>query len=80
MGKTPKENPEDRKARLRERRISSLERDTATQQTAADLTSDLKSIYGFRGIPLAFGQVGTTVKPVTRPKPLPVSDRGGSNR
>lgn len=74
------ESAEDRRARLRERRISGIERDTATQQTAADLTSDLKSVYGFRGIPLAFGQVGTTVKPVTRPKPLPVSDRGGSNR
>jgi hypothetical protein len=77
MGKAPKENPEDRKARLRERRIAGIERDTATQKTAADLTSDLRSIYGFRGIPLMFGSMGAPAKPTRPPMPRPL---GGSNR
>ena len=75
MGKTPKEDPADKAARLRERRISGIERDTATQKTAADLTSDLRSIYGFRGIPLNFGTVGA----VAKPKPIPVQPRGRNN-
>lgn len=56
MGKPKGESPEDQAARLRERRISSIERDRASQMTAKDLTSDLKSVYGFRGIPLMFGR------------------------
>lgn len=55
MGKTPKEDPQDKAARLRERRISAMERDSATQRTAGDLTADLRSVYGLRGLPLAFG-------------------------
>lgn len=67
MGRTPKENPEDRKARLRERRISEIERSTATQNTAGDLTADLRAVYGLRGIPLQFG----SAPPPPTPKPKP---------
>jgi len=54
MGK-PKEDPEDKKARLRERRLSQLERQDATQNNAAGLTSDLSAVYGLRGISM-FGK------------------------
>jgi hypothetical protein len=47
MGPKPKgESAEDKKARLRERRLTGLERDRATQQTAQGLTTDLMSVYG----------------------------------
>ncbi len=68
MGKTPKENPEDRAARLRERRIASIERDSATQKTAGDLTADLRSVYGLRGIPLQFGSGPSPTAAPARPK------------
>jgi hypothetical protein len=44
----PKEDPEDRKARLRERRLTDIERARALQENAADLTSELRAIYGLR--------------------------------
>ncbi len=44
--KTPKEDPADRAARLRERRITELERGETAQETAAGLTSDIRAIYG----------------------------------
>lgn len=56
--KPPGESAEDRAARLRERRIAGIERDTASQGTAGDLTADLRSVYGLRGIPLMFGAMG----------------------
>lgn len=46
MGSKPKESAESKKARQRERRLSGLERDRATAQTASDLTSDIMSVYG----------------------------------
>lgn len=48
--KGPKEDPEDRKARLRERRMSLLEQQRTTQQTAGDLTQDFRSVYGLGGL------------------------------
>lgn len=42
----PKESKEDKKARLRERRLSQMERDKATQETSSDLTNDLRAVYG----------------------------------
>jgi len=70
MGKAPKEDPQDKAARLRERRISQMERDSATQRTAGDLTSDLRSVYGLRGLPLVFGSAPVSGAPglTTRPK------------
>lgn len=46
----PRENPADKQARQRERRLSSMERSRATQDNAAGLTSDLRAVYGLRNI------------------------------
>lgn len=43
---TPKEDPEEKKARLRERRQSELERNEAANETASGLTRDLRAVYG----------------------------------
>jgi hypothetical protein len=48
--KSPKEDPEDKAARLRERRITDVERSEATQRNAAGMTSDLATIYGLKGL------------------------------
>lgn len=45
----PKEDPKDKAARLRERRISEIEQRQAAQQQASGLSSDLTSVYGFTG-------------------------------
>lgn len=71
MGR-PKENPEDKKARLRERRLSGLEQDKSAMGTAADLTTDLRAVYGLRGLPLlpsvaASMPVKKPAMPSTRP-------------
>ena len=55
--KSPKEDPADKAARLRERRISELERSMATEKQAGGLMSDIGSVYGIRSIPL-FGMAG----------------------
>lgn len=57
MGK-PKEDPEDKKARLRERRMSELERARVSQKASFGMTSDLASVYGLRGLSM-FGTAGT---------------------
>lgn len=57
MGSRPKENPADKKARLRERRMSTLERARAAEDQAGGLTADLRAIYGSR----------RTVRPTTNP-------------
>lgn len=46
MGSKPKEDPADKKARLRERRLSEIDRKTASEENAAGLTADLRGIYG----------------------------------
>jgi|GEM_PF-5736452 len=48
----PKEDPKDKAARLRERRITDVERQKATEQAAGGLTSDLRAVYGLRGLSL----------------------------
>lgn len=48
----PKEDPADKKARLRERRMSELELQQSAQQNARGLATDLFSVYGMtRGAP-----------------------------
>lgn len=47
MGK-PKEDPADKKARLRERRLSEIERMGASQNNAAGLSADVRAIYGMQ--------------------------------
>ena len=46
--KSPKEDPADKKARLRERRAAELERVSATQRLAQGLTGDIRTTYGNR--------------------------------
>jgi len=43
---TPKENPEAKAERERERRLAQKERRRATEELASGLTSDLRSVYG----------------------------------
>jgi hypothetical protein len=42
----PKEDPEDRKQRIRERRLSELELSKSAQENARGLSTDLFSVYG----------------------------------
>lgn len=75
----PKEDPEAKKDRLRERRISLIERRNAAEQSASGLTSDLRGVYGLSGLSL-FGVPGAKPKPAaakTYYGPLPYS---GLNR
>lgn len=60
----PKEDPADKKARLRERRLSEIDRRTAAQENAAGLTSDLRSIYGTA----KFTGPSTPFTPIGKPK------------
>lgn len=67
--KTPKEDPQDKAARLRERRLSELEQDQAAQDTAKGLTTDIRAVYGLRALSL-FGTPGRPappVAPITKP-------------
>lgn len=49
MGKKPKgEDPADKAARLRERRMTEVERQKSTEESAAGLAADIRSIYGQR--------------------------------
>lgn len=65
MGK-PKEDPADKAARERERRITDVERQKTGEQQAAGLTTDLRAVYGLRGMPNIFG----TAKRADAPKPI----------
>ena len=53
----PKEDPQAKKDRERERRLSLLDRRQAAEKTAGGLTSDLRSVYGLRGLSM-FGKRG----------------------
>lgn len=68
MGPSNKEDPEDRNARLRERRESLLERRMAAEEQARDMTTDYSSVYGVRNISM-FGMPGTKPKPKATPAP-----------
>lgn len=71
----PKENPEDRKARLRERRMSLLEQDRAARTSARDLTGDIGRTYGLRGLSM-FGMRGTAMEaPAASPVRRPVREQ-----
>jgi len=62
----PKEDPEDKKARLLERKKSTLERRRAAQKNAGGMTSDMRSVYGLDGISM-FGMAGTQKAPASKP-------------
>lgn len=57
MGPSNSEDPEDRKARLRERRLSLLENRRAAEKTSTGLTTDLGSVYGLQSLSM-FGKPG----------------------
>jgi hypothetical protein len=47
MGRKPQgEDPADKAARLRERRMTDVERAKSTEESAAGLSADIRSIYG----------------------------------
>lgn len=82
--KTPRENPDDKAARLRERRMSELERSRTVQTQARDLTGDVRRIYGNRvsmfGLVKPKGSAAPSGKSST---PLPWAQGGsfyGGNR
>lgn len=65
----PKEDPADRAARLRERRMSEIDQMRAGEANAASLTSDLKSTYNFsRGLFAGIKPSVFTKKPTVAPK------------
>lgn len=61
----PKEDPEDRKARLRERRLAQLERRRASEQNASGASRDLGAVYDLRALSM-FSQARPSVVPGTR--------------
>jgi hypothetical protein len=48
--KAPKEDPQAKADRLRERRLTELDQTAAAQDQAAALTSDLRAVYGLKGL------------------------------
>lgn len=79
--KTPKEDPADKAARERERRISELEQSQATQEQAAGLTSDIGAVYGLRSLSLFSRKKPTTPYPPSVPTtPRAPTPRGRDNR
>lgn len=50
MGRPKGESEEDKKARLRERRITEVNRTQQAEKTASGLTTDLRAIYGLRNM------------------------------
>ena len=55
----PKEDPADKAARMRERRLSEIERTQSTEDSAGGLTSDLRAVYGMKGLKKMTGQKGS---------------------
>jgi hypothetical protein len=52
------ESKEDKQARKRERRITDLARNETAQDTASGLTSDLRAVYGMKGMVPVSGTAG----------------------
>lgn len=70
----PTEDKDAKKDRLRERRLSLLDRRETAEETAGGLTSDLRAVYGLRGLSM-FGKRGSSVAPPPAPKAPKVNDR-----
>jgi hypothetical protein len=73
----PKEDPQDRAARERERRITDVDRRQSSEKGATSLTTDLRAIYGLRNLPM-FGTRGAGVAP--KAKGVSGEMRSGSDR
>ena len=70
MGPKNNEDPEDRKARLRERRTSLLDRRNAAESNAGGLTNDLRAVYGISSL-FNFGAPGTKPASTSAKKSAP---------
>lgn len=55
----PKEDPEAKRDRLRERRLSLLERRRSAEKNATGLTRDIQNVYGLGGLSM-FDMSGST--------------------
>jgi hypothetical protein len=71
----PKESREDLAARRRERRLSEIDRTASAEEQAAGLTTELRAIYGLRGIPM----MGGALPPASRPKGVSPIKVGNAN-
>tara|TARA_R110000851_G_scaffold308778_1_gene467891 strand:+ start:24666 stop:24884 length:219 start_codon:yes stop_codon:yes gene_type:complete len=70
----PKEDRDAKKDRLREQRLSLIDRRKSAEETAGGLTTDLRSVYGLGGLSL-IGQRGTKKATATVATPKAVTDR-----
>ena len=75
----PKEDPEAKKDRERQRRMSVLDRRETSEEAAGGLTSDLRAVYGLKGLSM-FGARGTSKPAAAKTgtaatSPRPVHDR-----
>lgn len=78
MGGGYEEDPADKKARLRERRITDVERQKSAQDMASGLTSDIRAVYGMKGLIPVSGKA-TAPKKSSTPNMFTVA-RSGSDR
>ena len=70
----PKEDPDAKKNRVREQRLSLIDRRNSAEDTAGGLTTDLQSVYGLGGLSL-LGQRGTKKAVLPKATPKPMTDR-----
>lgn len=62
MRSTPKEDPEAKAQRERERRLAELDKSRGAQDEANDLTSDLRAVYGLNAL-RSYGTAGRSTSP-----------------
>ena len=62
MRSMPKEDPEAKAQRERERRLAKLDRSRAAQDEANDLTRDLRAVYGLSAL-RSYGKAGRSTSP-----------------
>lgn len=63
VSSTPKEDPQAKADRERDRRLAEIDRRDSAQQEADDMTTDLRSVYGLSALSM-FGRTGS--KPVQK--------------
>jgi len=67
----PKEDPDAKKDRMRERRLSLLDRRDSAEETAGGLSSDLRAVYGLKGLSM-FGKRGSSIAPPKAVAPVQI--------
>lgn len=58
VSSTPKEDPQAKADRERDRRLAEIDRRDSAQQEADDMTTDLRSVYGLSALSM-FGRSGS---------------------